>query len=187
MTDLLIAAVVLAGAVSGWRSGALRQIAGVAAFLGALLVGLWLMDEVGAMLAASLDLSARVAPLAGFIVLFIGVQVAVAAVVRMVEGALDAAKIGVVNRAGGAVIGALRSALVVSAVLVPLRFANVPSAEARAASVLYEPVSRVLPMSRAVAGERLPPFVARFRRALDAARADSVSRARETPEVPPVQ
>ncbi len=185
MTDLLIAAVVLAGAVSGWRSGALRQVAGVAAFLVALLVGLWGMDEVGAMLASSLNLSSRAAPLAGFVVLFIGVQIAIAAVVRALEGALDAARIGAVNRAAGAALGALRTALVISAVLVPLKFVGVPSPEARASSVLYEPVSRVMPGAWSVAGEHVPPLAARFRRAVDAARADSVNRAADEPDALP--
>ncbi len=162
MTDLLLAAVLVSGAVSGWRSGALRQIAGLGSFLVALLVGLWGMDEVGALLAASLGLSARAAPLAGFAVVFLGVQLAIAALVRALEALLDTAKIGAVNRLAGAGLGTLRTALVASAVLVPLRFVNVPPVESRETSLLYGPVSEAMPWAWSVAGDRVPPLASRF-------------------------
>lgn len=176
MTDLLLAAVIVAGAVSGWRSGALRQIAGLGGFLVALLVGLWGMDEVGELLQASIGLSARALPLAGFVVVFVGVQLAIAALVRALEALLDTAKIGVLNRLAGAGLGTLRSALVASAVLVPLRFVDVPPAESRESSILYGPVSEAMPWAWSVAGDHVPPLASRFRRAVDAARADSAAR-----------
>lgn len=182
MTDLLLAAVLLVGAFSGWRSGALKQIAGIGSFFVGLLVGLWGMDEVGAMLAASLNLSARAAPLAGFVVLFIGVQLVIAALVRALEAVLDAVKIGALNRLAGAALGVLRTALVASAVLVPLRFIGVPSEDARRASILYEPVARTMPWVWSVADERVPPLADRFRRAIDTARSDSLDRQRIRPD-----
>ena len=104
-------------------------------------------------------------------------QIAIAALVRALEAMLDAVKIGALNRVAGALLGALRSALVASAVLVPLRFVGVPPEEARAASTLYEPVAGAMPWAWSVAGDQVPPLASRFRRAVDAARADSSARA----------
>ncbi len=176
--DVLVLVLLAGGFYSGWRSGAIRQVAGAVGFLLALGLAVRTMGPVGALVRASLGVSPRVAPLAGFVVVFVGVQVALFAAVRVLEGLTKATHTTVLNRLGGAALGALRTALVVSAVLVPLRFVNVPKAETRATSVLYTPVSASLPKLWNTVRGRAPALADRFRAvigpAADSTDADSL-------------
>lgn len=167
--DLILLVLLTAGAWSGWRSGALRQVAGAVGFLIALGLAIKTMQPVGALVGASLGVSPRVAPLAGFVVVFVGVQVSIFALVRVLEGVAKATKLTPVNRLGGGALGALRTALVISAVLVPLRFVNVPKPETRDGSVLYAPVSAALPRFWNAVRGQAPTLADRFRGAIGAA------------------
>ena len=177
--DLMIVVVAGGAMASGFSSGLIRQAAGIVGFLLALALAVRGMDGVGAMLAASLGFSARIAPLAGFALVFIAVQVAVSVVAGVAEKIAGALKLGIVNRAGGALVGGLRALLVLSAVFVPLRFVGVPRPETRAASPLYEPVAGMLPVAWRVAGAAgIPGLAERFRHAINTARTDSTADAR---------
>ncbi|HYE58059.1 MAG TPA: CvpA family protein [Rhodothermales bacterium] len=173
--DLIVLVLLAGGFLSGWRTGAIRQVAGVVGFLVALWLAVRTMQPVGAMLEPSLGVSPRVAPLAGFVIVFVGVQVAIFAVARALEGVAKATKLTPVNRAGGGALGALRTALVVSAVLVPLRFVGVPRAETRERSVLYTPVSEVMPRFWNAMRGQAPTLSDRFRNAIGRAAADSTA------------
>ena len=143
--DALAVAAFGGGLLQGLASGALRQIAAVVGFVLALVLAVHGMDEAGALLRASLGISERAAPLAGFVAVFFAVELVVFAVARAVEGVLGALKLGVVNRVFGGALGGLRGLLVLSALLVPLGYVGLPRAETREASRFYEPVVALLP------------------------------------------
>jgi membrane protein required for colicin V production len=173
--DLIVLVLLAGGFLSGWRSGAIRQVAGVVGFLLALWLAVRTMQPVGALLQPSRGVSPRVAPLAGFVVVFVAVQVAIFAAVRALEAATKATKLTPVNRLGGGALGALRTALVVSAVLVPLRFVGVPGAETRERSVLYTPVSEAMPRFWNALRGHAPTLSERFGRAIGQATSDSTA------------
>lgn len=143
--DLLILVAAGWGLFKGLRSGAVQQIAGFAGFFLALVFAAALMDEAGVLLVRSFGLSPRIATLAGFGVVMGGALLVLGILTRGVEKLFEAARIGFVNRALGAGVGMLRSLLVVSALLVPLRALGVPDAQTRAASPFYAPVVALLP------------------------------------------
>jgi len=143
--DLLILVAAGYGVFKGIRTGAVRQIVGFAGFFVALLLATALMDEVGAMLVASFSISPRISTLVGFGVTMIGALLVLGILTRVLEKTIEAAKLGVVNRGVGGAVGMVRSLLVVSAVLVPLRTIGVPRADVREASPFYAPVAALLP------------------------------------------
>ena len=143
--DLLILVAAGFGVFKGIRTGAVRQIVGFGGFFVALLLATALMDEVGAMLVASFSISPRISTLAGFGVVMIGALLVLGILTRVLEKTVDAVHLGVVNRGLGGAVGMVRSLLVVSAVLVPLRTIGVPRAEVREASPFYAPVAALLP------------------------------------------
>jgi len=143
--DLAILIAAGYGVFKGVRSGAVQQLVGIGGFVLALILATALMDEVGAMLVASFGISSRVSTLAGFGVLMIGSLLVLGIVSRMLDKLFESARLGFVNRAVGGGIGMIRSLLVVSAVLVPLRALNVPNEATRVASPFYTPVAALLP------------------------------------------
>lgn len=143
--DLAILVAAGYGVFKGVRSGAVQQLVGIGGFFLALILAAALMDEVGAMLVASFGISPRVSTLAGFGVLMIGTLLVLGIVSRTLDKLFESVRLGFVNRAVGGGIGMVRSLLVVSAVLVPLRVVNLPAEATREASPFYAPVAALLP------------------------------------------
>lgn len=143
--DLAILVAAGYGVFKGVRSGAVQQLVGIGGFALALILSAALMDEVGAMLVASFGISPRVSTLAGFGVLMIGTLLVLGILSRMLDKLFESAHLGFVNRGVGGGIGMIRSLLVVSAVLVPLRAINLPNEATRDASPFYAPVAALLP------------------------------------------
>lgn len=165
--DWLLLAVVAGGFAQGYVTGLIRQMASIVGIVAGLAFALALMADVGVLAAKSLGLSARVAPVVGFVLVFAVVQVAAFTLARLAETVIGAFKLTVLNRLGGAGVGALKAALLVSVLLVPVRHLSVPAPETRAASLLYEPVSQLMPRVWQVA-ERLLPRVDGLREQFDA-------------------
>lgn len=166
LLDLFIAALLAAGLVRGAATGALRQVAGVASFVVGFLVAVRLMHPAGALVAASLDLSPRLAPLVGFGLVFGVVQLVAFALVRLSEGLLSAVRLTAVNRAVGGMLGAFKAALLLSVLFLLLGVLDVPGASSRSASLLYRPVASVLPAAWNYVAARAPdadPLGRRFR------------------------
>lgn len=143
--DLLILAGLGLGAARGFSTGALRQVASLLGVVAAFALAFQLMDPVGQAVADSLGLADAVAPVAGFIVVFVGVQAVAFGLTRLVEGLIKALKLSIVNRVAGGVIGAGKAALLVSALFLVLRAFERPSPSARERAALYEPVVAALP------------------------------------------
>ena len=103
------------------------------------------MHVAGAVTVDSLGISESLAPLLGFVLVFLVVQVAVVAVVKLVEAIIGALKLSTVNRVLGGAMGGLKAALVLSVAFLVLANLEIPDASARTASSLYAPVSSVVP------------------------------------------
>ena len=150
--DVALALVLAVGLWRGLRTGALTQIVGTAGWVVAFVAATALMGPVGELVAASLGVSPRTAPVLGFIVVCGGVVGGLTAAAHVVRKTLEAVKLGGLDKAAGGAVGALRAAFGLSVVLLATSFAPVPgggpvlvSAESREASVLYEPVEALAP------------------------------------------
>ena len=150
--DATLAAVLALGLWRGVRTGALLQIVGSVGWVAAFVAATALMAPVGELVAASLGVSPRTAPVLGFVVVFGGVVAGLTAAAHVLRKTLEAVKLGALDTAAGGAFGALRAAFGLSVVLLATGFAPVPgggpllvSPEARAASVLYDPVEAIAP------------------------------------------
>lgn len=156
LLDWFLVLLIGIGLVQGYASGFIKQAASLVGIVAGLAFAVTLMTEVGLIAARSLGISARVAPVVGFLLVFGVVQLVVFVLARTAESVLGVVRLTVLNRAAGAAVGALKAALLVSVLLVPLGHVGVPREEARAASFLYEPVARLMPAVWGVAADQIP-------------------------------
>ena len=150
--DLIITAVVVFGAIRGFFTGVLSQLAGTVGVVIAFWLGLLFMEPVGSVVVYSLSLSERLEPYLGFVVTFTLVVVGVYVVTRLVQRTLEGLKLSVLNKAAGALFGGLRWALALSVVLLATSALALPGGDpilisdrARQTSTLYAPVAALAP------------------------------------------
>lgn len=154
--DGILLVLVGAGVTQGYASGLIRQIASIVGILVGVIFGLALMADVGLVVAQSLGLSPRVAPVIGFLLVFGVVQVAAFALARLVETVLGTFKLTILNQLSGGVLGAFKAAVLASSLLMPLAFVDLPSDSTRRASVLYDPIAGLMPATWNAVAAHLP-------------------------------
>jgi membrane protein required for colicin V production len=161
--DLGILVFVAIGVWRGLRTGALSQLVGTVGLVIGLVAGVLLMDPVGAVVVNSLGLSTRLAPVLGFVVTLAVVIGAAAVAAQLVRKALDLLRLGVLDRVAGAGLGALRTALWLSVLLLITGPVALPGGdplligqETREQSVLYEPVRALAPAAWAAFSSVVP-------------------------------
>ena len=152
--DFGILAVLGLGVWQGVRTGALRQVVGAVGLVVGLILGILLMDSVGAVVVTSLGLSERLAPVLGFIVTLTVVVAAAAVIAQLARKALSILRLSFLDRLAGAGVGGLRAALALSVLLLVTGPVALPGGEplivgqeTREASVLYEPVQSLAPVA----------------------------------------
>lgn len=150
--DLVLGALLAVGVWRGLQTGALTQIAGTVGWVAAFVVATALMAPVGEAVAAGLQVSARLAPVLGFVVVVAAVVGAITVAAHGLRKAAEAVKLGGVDRLAGGLFGGLRAAFGLSVLLLATGYAPIPgggpvlvSAEARDASLLYDPVRALAP------------------------------------------
>lgn len=156
LLDVFILLVVAGGLALGVRSGLIKQIASIIGLVLAFILGVQLMRPVGAAVSQSLGVSESIAPLIGFGLVFLAIQIGVMLGVRAIEGLVGALKLTFVNRLLGGVFGAFKVTLVLSIVLLALIPLGVPGDDTRTTSELYEPVMKTLPGAWNFMSERFP-------------------------------
>ncbi len=143
--DWFILVLVGLGIARGFMTGGVRQVASIVGFVLAIVAGISAMEPVGRVAVESLDLSPRVGPLIGFMLVFLVVQVSVWLVIQATEALLGAIKLSLLNRLLGALVGGFKAVLLLSLLFLVLRVFDWPSQATRHASPLYVPVAEVLP------------------------------------------
>lgn len=150
--DAVLGAALAVGVWRGLRTGALLQVVGSVGWVLGFVVATALMEPVGAAVAESLGVSERTGPVLGFVAVLGGVVAGLTAAAHVVRKTLEAVRLGGVDRLAGGAVGGLRAAFGLSVLLVATAFSPVPGggpllvgAEARTASVLYDPVEAIAP------------------------------------------
>lgn len=156
LLDGFILVVLAGGLIRGLQVGAVRQVASLLGLLIAFFAAVQFMRPVGILVADSLGLSMEAAPLIGFVVLFIGVQLVALALSRLVEAVLDSLSLGIANSVVGGALGGFKAALLLSVLFLVGAQVTLPGPETRDASVLYGPVATVLPTTWDTASRYVP-------------------------------
>ena len=158
LVDIIIAAVVALGLFRGVTTGAVRQVTGLVGVVAAFALAVQLMRSVGRLAVDSLGISEAAAPVVGFVLVFIAVQLVFYLLGRLVERVMEALALSVVNRVVGGAFGAFQAALLLSVAFMLLGRVDVPDKHAQEASILYEPVAQVLPRTWDYAADHVNTF-----------------------------
>lgn len=152
MLDFVIIAILGIGVWRGWKTGALRQLASLAALAAAFLFAGALAEKIGEVVVESIGLSPRTGPAVGFLVVLVGIFAAAQATAHAARKFLQAIRLGSIDSLVGGILGALKAGLAVSCVLVALAALRLPGDEdplvdvdPTGQSVLAEPVERLAP------------------------------------------
>lgn len=150
--DAALGLVLAFGIWRGVRTGALLQIVNSVGWVAGFIVATALMGPVGQLVAFSLGVSDRTAPVLGFVVTFGAVLIGLTVVATAFRKTLEAIKLGVLDKAAGGAFGAFRAAFGLSVFLLATSFSPLQGGEplfvdsaTRDESVLYEPVESLAP------------------------------------------
>ena len=147
--DLVIAILLLWSAYRGFSKGFLIM----AASLAALVLGVWgairFSDLTAGFLVQNLNLQGKYTALIAFAITFIGIVIGVHLIARAMDKLVKAVALGIVNRIAGLAFAVLRTAFLISIVLVILnsidqRAPFIPD-DHKDNSLLYKPLSRFAP------------------------------------------
>ncbi|WP_372947347.1 CvpA family protein [Mariniphaga sp.] len=147
--DIILGLLLLFAAINGFRKGLISELASLAA----LILGIWGAIEFSYItsdfLTKNFNLETEYLNIISFIVTFIVIVILVHIVGSSVNKLIEVAMLGVMNKMAGLVFGILRSALVLSIILLVFdkidKDVEIISQEAKTESRLYEPVRKLAP------------------------------------------
>lgn len=147
--DIVLGLLLLFAAIRGFRKGLVSELASLAA----LILGVWgaieFADITSGFLIENFDLKTEYLDIISFVVTFIVIVFLVHVVGNVVNKLVDTVMLGFVNRLAGLVFGILKSALILSVILVVFDKIDddieILSNEAKTESRLYEPLRSFAP------------------------------------------
>ncbi|HDR50435.1 MAG TPA: CvpA family protein [Mariniphaga anaerophila] len=147
--DIILGIIFLFAAIGGFRKGLVSELASLAA----LVLGIWGAIEFSYItsdfLTENFNLETEYLNIVSFIVTFIVIVVLVHIVGSAVNKFIEVAMLGFLNKATGLVFGILRSALVLSVILLVFdkidEDVEILSQKAKTESRMYEPVRNFAP------------------------------------------
>lgn len=141
--DVVIALPLLWALYKGYTEGIILQLGGIAG----LLIGVWLAFRYGRTLGLAMKLDPSLAGVVGFVVIVVGVLIAIGLLGRLARGLFRIAGLGMFDSVGGVVLGGVKMALILSVLLCGFDYLNDQhgwlSQETVGRSRLYEPVRGV--------------------------------------------
>lgn len=146
--DIVIGILLIGGVISGFKNGVIGEIATLAGLIlgiwGAVKFSWWTADTL-----ADLGVKSDYMHIISFVVTFIVIVVAVQILASFLNKLLEAMALGFVNRLAGMAVGVIKSALIVSVILFVVNIldddATFIKEETRQESILYEPLSELVP------------------------------------------
>ena len=147
--DIILVILLLLAAINGFKKGFVVELASLAA----LVLGIWgafeFSDITADFLVENFDIQWKHLNVISFIVTFVVIVILVHIVASVVNKVVEAAMLGFLNRAAGLVFGVLKSALILSVILVVFdridRDVNILPEEKKAESRLYQPIRDFAP------------------------------------------
>ncbi len=138
--DILLAIPLVWLIVKGWKRGLVRE----AATLAGVVAGIWASVHLSQWVAELLALEGESAILIAFFITFVGAMVLAYLLGRSIEGLMKVAKLSLVNRVAGALLGMCKALCILAVVLNGIVMLDKSEAiitrETKEKSVLYRPV-----------------------------------------------
>lgn len=148
--DLVFAILLLWAAYRGFTKGFIVQLATLAALLLGILGAVMFSDFTSELIIKKFEVSGQYLPILSFAVTFIVIVIAVHLLAKMLNKLIDAIALGIVNRLLGVLFSILKTAFIVSIILVLInkadnKFNFIPD-DTKENSLLYKPLSNFAPM-----------------------------------------
>jgi membrane protein required for colicin V production len=148
--DLVFAILLLWAAYRGFTKGFIVQLATLAALLLGILGAVLFSDFTSDLIIKKFEVSGQYLPVLSFAVTFIAIVIAVHLLAKMLNKLIDAIALGIVNRLLGVLFSILKTAFIVSIILVLInkadnKFNFIPD-DTKENSILYKPLSNFAPM-----------------------------------------
>lgn len=129
----------------GFRNGFVREVLSILGIVLAVFLTFRYMDEAGSYIKPFLGAHAAYVPFAAALLIFIGTLIVVNIVAKIGQKLLETVHLSSLNRIGGLAFGALKSGIIISALLLVAAGFNLPSEKMRKASIAYPRVIYLAP------------------------------------------
>ena len=159
LLDGIILAVVTFGLWRGFVAGLIRELSQLFGVFVGFALALQLMRPAAVFMVSVVnvvDMPIEAAALVAFVAVFIVVYLLVYFLARLLEKVVDGVKLGPVNKFLGSILGALKSALVLSIGLAFLGQVDLPGKRIESESYLHGPVERIAPEAWEVVAKAVP-------------------------------
>lgn len=147
--DIIFAAILLYSAYKGFSKGIVIQAASLVALLLGIFGAIKFSDITSDFLVREFELTTQYLPLISFAITFVIIVLGVHLVARIVDKLMKAVALGFINRISGLIFGLIKTAFIISIVLVIVnnsdkKFNFLPEKKVEE-SLLYEPLSNFAP------------------------------------------
>jgi len=156
LLDLAILLIVLFFSFQGFRNGLVREILTLAGLLAALFVALHYMAPLSLWLLKFVELSVELVSILSATILFSLVFTIALIFAYLIQKFLEVIHLNLINRLFGLFFGGLKSAIVISLLLIFMAGMNIPDQEIRQESLIYSYILRLAPMVFEKLEHRIP-------------------------------
>lgn len=147
--DIILVLLLVFSAIGGFKNGLIVELASLAA----LILGIWgaihFSDITSGFLIENFNFTSKHLPVISFIVTFIVIVILVHIVANVVDKMVETVMLGFVNKLAGMVFGVLKSALILSVIILVFdkidRDVKILPEKAKAESRMYEPIRSLAP------------------------------------------
>lgn len=142
--DIVLALVFVLFLISGYKSGFVKKIIGIACLVLALILGTKFSADLSQLIFEPIGISGRLGFALSFVSIVLGVTFAQSVIYRLLIKEMVE---GMWNKVLGVVVGIFEGGLAISITLIVLGiYLNLPSDETKASSMLYKPLKNFAPM-----------------------------------------
>ncbi|MGD9976352.1 MAG: CvpA family protein [Bacteroidales bacterium] len=149
IVDIILAGILILGAIQGFRQGFIAQLVSLAA----LLLGIWgaihFSDYTATLLTERFNLDNAYLPLISFAITFAVIVIAVHFLGKLLESLFDLTVLGIINKISGLIFGLAKYAFILSVIIVLTERVNASinlySKNATNKSIVYGPLSKLAP------------------------------------------
>ena len=147
--DMMLLLPIGLGFTSGLFKGLIREITSLGAIVLGVFGAKWLAPFVSELLVEIFHLSPKMALPMAYLLLFIGIAIALLMVAKSLEKVFESMSLGGLNKLFGGIFGALKSALIVSVLLIFFNAIDshfsILTTETKDNSISYKPLLKLAP------------------------------------------
>lgn len=148
--DITLCIPLVWGLYKGFMKGLIVEAASFIAFSLAVYGGLHFSDFIADLLHEELGWQSDYLPIVSFAITFLGIVISVYLIAKLVQRLVEGMALGGINKIGGALLGSLKYALIMSLIIFIIdafeKSYSFFSLDTKKESILYEPIGTIAPL-----------------------------------------